>query len=131
MCYLCLVFLVAVAKPSFVSIWIISILGLNELTNNLCLISLTQIKPSIIVIVYFFFSFSHGPENDSSTGKSLTVQNSTINETDRLQVTNVNSFPVTRRESFLYRSESDGENSQPPRSSRHSSISSSDWYVMH
>ena len=74
---------------------------------------------------FFFFSFSHGHENDAPS-KSLAVQNPTINETDRLQVTN-NNIPIQRRESFIYRSESDGENSQPPRTSRHSSVSSSDW----
>jgi hypothetical protein len=74
-------------------------------------------------------SFSHGHENDAPN-KSLAVQNPTINETvDRLQVTNINNIPIQRRESFLYRSESDGENSQPPRTSRHSSVSSSDCHT--
>ena len=92
-----------------------------------CNVSYQANKLDYLVTGSHSFSFSHGHENDAPN-KSLAVQNPTINETvDRLQVTNVNNIPIQRRESFLYRSESDGENSQPPRTSRHSSVSSSDW----
>lgn len=68
-------------------------------------------------------SFNHGHENEQS-GKSVGPNNNTINDGDRLQVNPINTYNVQRRESFLYRSDSDNESNQPPRSSRHSSISS-------
>ncbi|XP_066916345.1 3',5'-cyclic-AMP phosphodiesterase 4C-like isoform X2 [Clytia hemisphaerica] len=69
-------------------------------------------------------NFSHGQEVESSSVTTQKgVSNTVLNDSDRLQVQSVTNFSQ-RRESFLYRSDSEAENSQPPRSSRHSSVSS-------
>lgn len=69
-------------------------------------------------------TFSHGQEVESSSVTTQKgVQNTVYSDSDRLQVQSITSFSQ-RRESFLYRSDSETENSQPPRSSRHSSVSS-------
>ena len=98
---------------------------LNIYIKNICVYRIqNNLYYSLSFLFHFLFSFSHGQEVESSSVTTQKgVQNTYLNDGDRLQVQSVNSFSQ-RRESFLYRSDSDVENSQPPRSSRHSSVSS-------
>jgi len=80
------------------------------------------------------YSLSHNSENDTSSVKVNSNAAGFINthpasglinnEHDRLHVMPLSGVPTQRRESFLYRSDSDCDTGPPPRSSRHSSLSS-------
>ena len=72
------------------------------------------------------FSFCFSSRLHGDADQNVKTQTSPLNEHDRLQL------PVSgsRRESFLYRSDSDCDNPPPPLSSR-SSISSEGWVAFY